>query len=359
MLGSTGSIGTQALDVIRRNPNGFELLGISANSNHELVEKQRVEFDLGLHQVAIGAAAAAELARQVDADVVLNGLSGAAGLMATIATLESDKILALANKESLIIGGPIVKRLAKPDQIVPVDSEHSALAQCLRAGASKEVKKLVLTASGGPFRGWSFEQLKSVTPAQALKHPTWDMGRLVTTNSATMVNKGLELIEAHLLFDVPLDSIEVTVHPQSVVHSMVEFNDGSTIAQVSPPDMRLPIALGISWPDRVADVIPAIDWRQSHNWSFEPLDESVFQGVKLARAAASGGGTLPAVFNAANEIAVDAFHDGVIGFTEIWQLISETMAAHQQESQLSLESVLAADAWARGFAAELCKLSGR
>lgn len=358
VLGSTGSIGTQALDVIRRNPERFELVGVSANNNRELIEQQRQEFDLGSHQVAFGAEASAELARASGADVVLNGLSGAAGLLATIATLESGKVLALANKESLIIGGPIVKALAQPNQIVPVDSEHSALAQCLRSGASSEVKKLVLTASGGPFRGWSFEQLQSVTPAQALKHPTWNMGRLVTTNSASMVNKGLELIEAHLLFDVPLDLIEVTVHPQSVVHSMVEFNDGSTIAQVSPPDMRLPIALGISWPDRVDYVIPAVDWGQAHTWTFEPLNESVFQGVKLARIAAGGGGTLPAVFNAANEIAVDAFHDGLIGFTEIWQLISETMSAHQQAPELTLDAVLAADVWARGFAAELCKLSG-
>lgn len=357
MLGSTGSIGTQALDVIRRNPERFELVAISGNSNRELLAKQASEFSLSPSHVGLGAEASAQLASTIEAEVVLNGVTGAAGLLSTLATLDAGKTLALANKESLIIGGPLVKRVAKPGQIVPVDSEHSALAQCLLAGTTAEVNKLILTASGGPFRGWSRPQLAAVTPAQALAHPTWNMGRVVTTNSASMVNKGLELIEAHLLFDVPLDRIEISVHPQSIIHSMVEFVDGSTMAQVSPPDMRLPIALGMSWPERVADVIPAIDWRTSHTWTFEPLDEEVFQGVKLARRAAQVGGTLPAVFNAANEVAVDAFHDGLIGFLDIWSLIESAMDAHGSRTELSLDAVLAADGWAREFAGEQVKLS--
>lgn len=357
MLGSTGSIGTQALDVIHRNPDRFELVAISGNANRELLAQQAAQFGLADSRVAIGADQAADLASTIDADVVLNGVTGAAGLHATLSTLSSGKTLALANKESLIIGGTLVKQLAKPGQIVPVDSEHSALAQCLLAGKDSEVKKLILTASGGPFRGWTREQLTTVTPEQALAHPTWSMGRVVTTNSASMVNKGLELIEAHLLFDVPLDRIEITVHPQSVIHSMVEFVDGSTMAQVSPPDMRLPIALGMSWPDRTPGAIPAVDWGRAHAWSFEPLNEDVFLGVKLARLAAAGGGTLPAVFNAANEIAVDAFHDGVIGFLGIWSLIETTMAAHVQSGELTLASVLAADDWARQHAQSQIKLS--
>ena len=359
MLGSTGSIGTQALDVIRRNPDRFELVGISGNSNRELLNSQMAEFGLTSAQVAIGSAAAADLAGNQTADVVVNGVNGAAGLLATISTLQSGKVLALANKESLIIGGELVTNIARPGQIVPVDSEHSALAQCLLSGGPREVRKLILTASGGPFRGWSREQLSDVTPEQALAHPTWNMGRVVTTNSASMVNKGLELIEAHLLFSVPLDRIEVTVHPQSIIHSMVEFVDGSTIAQVSPPDMRLPIALGMSWPERVPDVISAIDWRQSHSWTFEPLDEEVFLGVKLARVAAAAGGTMTAVFNAANEIAVDAFHEHQIGFLGIWDVIERSMAAHTVNERPVLADVLEADAWARDFATTQLKLSAR
>ena len=359
MLGSTGSIGTQALDVIRRNPTRFELVAVSGNSNRTLLEQQAAEFGLPMTAIGVGAAESAKLAAEIEADVVLNGVTGAAGLLATLASLESGKILALANKESLIIGGPLVKRIARLGQIVPVDSEHSALAQCLLAGQRPEVRKLVLTASGGPFRGWSRQQLADVSPQQALAHPTWNMGRVVTTNSASMVNKGLELIEAHLLFDVPLEQIEIAVHPQSVIHSMVEFVDGSTMAQVSPPDMRLPIALGMSWPNRVPDVIPAVDWKSAHTWTFEPLDEEVFLGVKLAREAALAGGTMPAVFNAANEVAVDAFHDGTLGFLGIWDLIATTMAAHSVASEVALDAVLDADRWARGFATQQVKLSAR
>ncbi len=248
VLGSTGSIGTQALDVIRATPRRFELVGIAAGSNTELVAEQAAQFQV--EHTALGAAEAEQLVRDVEADVVLNAITGSIGLGSTLAALEAGRTLALANKESLIVGGELVRAAAAPDQIVPVDSEHSALAQALRSGTRAEVRRLVVTASGGPFRGRSRADLAEVTPAQALAHPTWDMGRMVTTNSATLINKGLEVIEAHLLFDVPYDDIEVVVHPQSIVHSMVEFVDGSTIAQASPPDMRLPISLGLDWPRR-------------------------------------------------------------------------------------------------------------
>jgi 1-deoxy-D-xylulose-5-phosphate reductoisomerase len=345
ILGSTGSIGTQALEVIAANSDRFEVVGLAAGSNSALLESQAHAF--GVKRAVVGAEAATELVETTNADVVVNGITGSIGLAPTLATLRTGKTLALANKESLIVGGRLVTDAAKPGQIVPVDSEHSALAQCLLAGTTAEVRKLILTASGGPFRGWSREQLESVTPEQALNHPTWVMGKVVTTNSATLVNKGLELIEAHLLFNVPFDRIEVTVHPQSVVHSMVEFVDGSVIAQASPPNMKLPIALGMSWPDRLNNVAPACDWTQSQNWTFEPLNESVFKAVKLARQVGSAGLTYPAVYNAANEEAVEAFHQGRIGFNQIVDLVERVVDAHTADSELSLEGVLAAEVWAR------------
>lgn len=353
VLGSTGSIGTQALEVIAKNPDRFELVGISAFSNRELAQAQASQFQLAATKLVFGAAAAADLVLETDADVVINGITGSAGLAATLATLESGKVLGLANKESLIVGGELVTSIAKPGQLVPVDSEHSALAQCLRSGSESEVSKLVLTASGGPFRGYSREQLKAVTPAQALKHPTWDMGRVVTTNSATLVNKGLEVIEASLLFGIGFDRISVTVHPQSIIHSMVEFVDGSVIAQCSYPDMKLPIALAMAWPDRVPNTTPALDWSKSHSWQFEPLDEDVFTSVRLAREVGSRGLTFPAVYNAANEQAVDAFHDGKIGFLDILAIIEITLERHVAPSVLSLEAVLEAETWARSTADSL------
>jgi 1-deoxy-D-xylulose-5-phosphate reductoisomerase len=345
ILGSTGSIGTQALEVIEANPDRFQVVGLAAGQNAELLAEQAAKF--GVKDAVQGAQAATKMVEDIDADVVINGITGSIGLAPTLATLKSGKTLALANKESLIVGGRLVTQAAKPGQIVPVDSEHSALAQCLLGGTAQEVRKLILTASGGPFRGWSREQLKDVTPAQALAHPTWVMGKVVTTNSATMVNKGLELIEAHLLFDIPFDRIEVTVHPQSVVHSMVEFVDGSVLAQCSPPDMRLPIALGMSWPERVPNVAKACDWTKAATWTFEPLNESVFGAVKLARQVGSAGLTYPAVYNAANEQAVEAFHAGWIGFNQIVDLVQRVVDAHEPESELSLEGVLRAEVWAR------------
>ena len=361
ILGSTGSIGVQALDVIERNPGLFRVVGLAAGGgNIELLTEQSRR--LGVDRVAVGADEAADLAAE-RCDVVLNGMAGAAGLVPTLRALEAGSSLALANKESLIIGGPLVKARAHPGQIRPVDSEHSALAQCLMAGQLPEVSRLILTASGGPFRGWSRDQLARATPTQALAHPTWSMGPLVTINSATLVNKGLEVIEAHLLFDLPFERIDVVVHPQSVVHSMVEFADGSTMVQASPPDMRLPIAWALGWPDRVAGAAPPCDWTRATTWEFEPLDEEAFPAVALARRAGAAGGTAPAVFNAADEEAVGAFLGGRLPFTGIVETVAEVLHRHigsdNEGNAATVESVLEADAWARREAAGLIEGSGR
>ncbi|PPF41225.1 1-deoxy-D-xylulose-5-phosphate reductoisomerase [Rathayibacter sp. AY1A2] len=350
ILGSTGSIGTQALDVIGANRERFEVVGLAAGSNRAVVAEQASAF--GVEHTAFGAEEAEQLIRSVDADVVLNGITGSVGLGPTLAALEEGRTLALANKESLIVGGELVTSLAGPGQIVPVDSEHSAIAQALLAGEHREVRRLVLTASGGPFRGRDRASLRDVTPAQALAHPTWDMGLVVTTNSSTLVNKGLEVIEAHLLFDVPYDRIDVTVHPQSVIHSMVEYIDGSTIAQASPPDMRLPISLGLDWPHRVAGVGVPLDWTRSHSWTFEPLDEEAFPSVRLAKRVGEAGASYPAVFNAANEQAVQAFHAGRIGYLDILETVEAVVDAHSVDGSLTRESLAAAEEWARRTADE-------
>ena len=392
ILGSTGSIGTQALEVASRNPDRFVIVGVSAGgSDIATLAQQAIDFrvevvavrqaskaadlqlalyaeaqrrgyahgDHDLPRILAGPDASTELARW-DCDVVLNGLAGAAGLQPTLAALEAGRTLALANKESLIIGGPLVKGVAAPGQIVPVDSEHSALAQALRSGTAGEVRRLILTASGGPFRGWDAAALADVTVEQALAHPTWAMGPLVTVNSATLMNKGLELIEAHLLFDVPLSAIDVVVHPQSVVHSMVEFVDGSTIAQASPPDMRIPIAWGMSWPERVPDAAPACDWTSATSWDFYPLDEDAFPAIRLARSADTAGGTAPAVFNGADEACVAAFLDGTLPFTGIVATVERVLDEHLhgraggqsgsawvEGNKVGLPDVISADAWAR------------
>ena len=360
ILGSTGSIGTQALDIVRRNPGRFRVVALAAGGGQpDVLARQAAEFGVAAVAVANPAAASEvqdalrhyldrtssvpaparptsralgpDAVSEVAAwpcDVVLNGVTGAAGLQATLAALDAGRVLALANKESLIIGGPLVTSRAKPGQIVPVDSEHSTIAQCLRAGRDSEVRRLVLTASGGPFRGWSRDRLENVTPSQALAHPTWNMGPLVTINSATLVNKGLEVIEAHLLFGFSLDQIDVVVHPQSIVHSMVEFSDGATIIQASPPDMRLPISLGLAWPDRVPDAAPGLDWSTAATWTFEPLDDAAFPAVALAREAATAGGTAPAVYNAANEACVADFQAGRIGFPRIVDTVARIVSEH-------------------------------
>ena len=355
LLGSTGSIGTQALDVIRANPDRFEVVGLAAGSNAQLLAEQAEEFGLPSGVTSLGAADAVKLVEDVDADVVLNGITGAVGLAPTLAALRKGETLALANKESLIIGGELVTSSARDGQIVPVDSEHSAIAQALRAGKPTEVQRLVLTASGGPFRGRSRESLADVTPAEALAHPTWDMGRVVTTNSATLVNKGLEIIEAHLLFGIPYYRIDVVVHPQSYVHSMVEFVDGSTIAQASPPDMRLPISFGLAWPERVHGGGRPIDWSEARMWTFEPLDDEAFPAVRLAKRVGIAGRTYPAVFNAANEVAVDAFHEGRLPFLRIVDTIEAVVEEHEPAIAATLDSVLEADRWARERAAAVLK----
>ncbi|HEY3693808.1 MAG TPA: 1-deoxy-D-xylulose-5-phosphate reductoisomerase [Pseudonocardiaceae bacterium] len=392
LLGSTGSIGVQALDVIQRNPQRFRVVGLAAGGADPqalaaqvlasgapavavargraaqdlqlalFAEAQRCGYNRGgyrMPRILVGPEAAAELVTTEPADVVLNGVTGSRGLAPTLAALRSGAILALANKESLVAGGTLVTRAAAPGQIVPVDSEHSALAQCLRAGSRAEVCRLVLTASGGPFRGRHRDELDGVTAEQALAHPTWRMGPVVTVNSATLVNKGLELIETHLLFGIPYDRIDVVVHPQSVIHSMVTFTDGSTIAQASPPDMRLPIALALGWPDRVADAAPACDFARPTTWTFEPVDTETFPAIELAKEAGIAGGCVPAVFNAANEEAVAAFLERRISFREIVDTVAAVLGEAQgwQTDPTTVEDVLAAEDWARSRAREL--LGGR
>lgn len=348
ILGSTGSIGEQALDVIRKNPSQFQVVGLVAGTRADRLREQADEFNV--EHTALGVDGAIAIIEGVEADVVLNGITGSIGLGPTIAALKAGRTLALANKESLIVGGDLVKDMAAPGQIVPVDSEHSALAQALRSGSSDEVRRLVLTASGGPFRGRSRESLKDVTPAEALNHPTWDMGRVVTTNSATLINKGLEVIEAHLLFGVSYGDIDVVVHPQSIVHSMVEFVDGSTIAQASPPDMRLPIALGLNWPARLGKVGVPLDWTTATSWEFEPLDSEAFPAVDLAKEVGRARKTFSAVYNAANEEAVDAFHDGRIRFLDIVDTVRDVLEAHTAPETLTLEVLAEAERWAREHA---------
>src|ERR1700754_1179831 len=363
ILGSTGSIGTQALDVIAANPDRFEVVGLAAGGgNPGLLARQRTET--GVTNIAVADDAAAvqvgdvtyagpdavtRLVENTEADVVLNALVGALGLKPTLAALGTGARLALANKESLVAGGPLVLKAAKPGQIVPVDSEHSAMAQCLRGGTPDEVAKIVLTASGGPFRGWSSDRLEDVTPEQAGAHPTWSMGPMNTLNSASLVNKGLELIETHLLFGVPYDRIEVVVHPQSIVHSMVTFMDGSTLAQASPPDMKLPIALALGLPSRVSHAALACDFSTASTWEFEPLDVEVFPAVDLAREAGGKGGCLTAVYNAANEEAAEAFLAGRIRFPAIVRTIAEVVRAADQwaAEPATVEDVLDAQHWAR------------
>lgn len=382
LLGSTGSIGTQGLQVISAHPDRFEVVAISGGSNITLLAEQAARHRPAVVAAAAGtveelAAAVAAAAEEAGAggyapellvgtdaatevagrptDVVLNGITGAIGLRPTLAALGSGARLALANKESLIIGGPVVRAAAAPGQIVPVDSEHSAIAQALRAGRPEEVRKLVVTASGGPFRGMDRDRLRTVTPEAALKHPNFAMGRVITTNSATLVNKGLELIEAHLLFDVPMDRIEAVVHPQQIIHSMVEFHDGAVVAQLGLPTMLAPIALGLSWPERLADVETPVDWTKAADWRFEPLDDEAFPAVRLAQQVGEAGGTHPAVYNAANEVGVDAFHEGGCGFLDIVDTIAEVLGRHDDArfDAHTVDGVLTADAWAREEAARV------
>ncbi|MFK0181050.1 1-deoxy-D-xylulose-5-phosphate reductoisomerase [Streptomyces xanthochromogenes] len=381
VLGSTGSIGTQAIDLVLRNPDRFRVTALSAAGGRvELLAEQARRLRVRtvavaredtvpalraalaaqyagepLPEILAGPDAATELAAS-PCHTVLNGITGSIGLAPTLAALTAGRTLALANKESLIVGGPLVKAIAKPGQIIPVDSEHAALFQALAAGKRADVRKLVVTASGGPFRGRTRSELADVTPSDALAHPTWAMGPVITVNSATLVNKGLEVIEAHLLYDIPFERIEVVVHPQSYVHSMVEFTDGSTLAQATPPDMRGPIALGLGWPERVPEAAPAFDWTKASTWEFYPLDNEAFSSVGLARHVGELGGTAPAVFNAANEECVDAFLAGRLPFSGIMETVTEVVTEHGTPAagtSLTVSDVLEAETWARARAREL------
>jgi 1-deoxy-D-xylulose-5-phosphate reductoisomerase len=372
ILGSTGSIGVQALEIIDANPSQFRVVALTAAGNNvDLLVAQAIKFKVSVvgvthnadqvrHslpgvQVIDGPDASTEVAA-ITCDVVLNAITGSIGLAPTLAALRVGNTLALANKESLVAGGDMVMALAKPGQLLPVDSEHSALWQALKSGTKSEVSKLILTASGGPFR--DRDDLSNVTVAEALAHPTWAMGPVVTINSSTLVNKGLEIIEAHYLFDIPYSQIEAVIHPQSVVHSLVEFIDGSTVAQASPPNMKGPIAYALSYPDRLAKASTPIDWSTASTWNFAPIDSAKFPAVDLARRCGVLGGGLPAIFNAANEVAVAAFLDSHIGYSAIIDTV-DTVVQQLSPSAVSvlrdLADVSAIEDDARRVAHEVIK----
>jgi 1-deoxy-D-xylulose-5-phosphate reductoisomerase len=367
VLGSTGSIGTQTLDVIDRNPDVFRVVALGAHRSIDALIEQAARYKPAV--IAVGdPEAAAAVRAQVEArvvvgteglaeaattaDVVLNAVVGFAGLPVTLAALEAGKRLALANKESLIAAGPVVQKARRTPgaELVPVDSEHGAIHQCLRAGEATEVAKLVLTASGGPFRGRTRDELASVTIDDALAHPTWNMGPKITVDSSTLMNKGLEVIEAHELFGIGYDDIDVVVHPQSIVHSMVTFRDGSTIAQLSDPDMRLPIGYAMGMPDRLPTPFGALDWTTPRTLQFESPDRTAFPALDLAYAAGRKGGVAPTWLSAANEEAVDAFLHGRIPWVAICAVIEEVVAAAPNFSPSTVSDVLEADATARDLA---------
>ncbi|MDK7121552.1 1-deoxy-D-xylulose-5-phosphate reductoisomerase [Pauljensenia sp. UMB6358] len=394
LLGSTGSIGTQALDIVRANPLRFDIRGLAAGGgNIERLARQVVEFDVpvvsvdrrvggelrdAIHtidssahpQIIEGPDGATQVASLVPDGVVLNGITGGVGLLPTLAALKSGATLALANKESLVVGGHVVRSACvRPGQIVPVDSEHSAIAQALASGVHEagltspvvtghtEVADLVLTASGGPFRGKKRAELADITPEAALAHPTWNMGPVVTINSSTLVNKGLELIEAHLLFDVAPEHIVTTVHPQSIVHSMVTWIDGATTLQASPPDMRLPIALGLTWPERLHDVEKPLTWADAQSWTFEPVDSDTFPAINLARHAVASSPTHAAVYNAANEVFVDAFLAKKLPWLGIVDSLTKVVESHDGIADPTLDDILGVEEWARAQANALVSRS--
>jgi len=346
ILGSTGSIGVQALEIVDANPELFEVIAITAAGTHpDLIIAQAKKYKVktvgviknaDLIKAALpgvevidGASASTEVAA-FKCDVVLNAITGSIGLGPTLAAIKAGNQLALANKESLVAGGELVMPLAAENQILPVDSEHSAIWQCLQGNKASDIAQLVLTASGGPFR--DREDLSEVTLDEALAHPTWAMGPVVTINSATLMNKGLEIIEAHHLFHLPYSHIEAVIHPQSIVHSMVEYQDGSTIAQASPPNMKGPIALAINYPHRTPHATAPLDWSKASTWSFAPIDSKRFPAVALARHCGSVGGALPAIFNAANEVVVEAFIAGKVKFTEIIPTVEAIVAQYEKGS---------------------------
>ena len=369
ILGSTGSIGVQALEVISQNPDKFRVIGLAAGKNNvEKLIAQARKFDVPVigtsgdatalrealpKQTVIDGPNAAREVAALQADVVLNGITGSIGLAPTLSALEAGNKVALANKESLVAGGDLVVSHGR-DRIIPVDSEHSALFQAMQAGRASDVARVILTASGGPFRERS--DLSGVKVSDALAHPTWSMGPVVTINSATLVNKGLEIIEAHYLFGTPYSKIDAVIHPQSIVHSMVEFVDGSTVAQASPPDMKGPIAYALAYPDRVSAAMPPIDWSKRQSWEFEPIDESRFPSVALARRCGALGGAFTAIYNAANEVAVEAFLREAIPFTAIVDTIDRTvtkLGSGAPEKIRDLADVTAIENDARRVATEL------
>jgi 1-deoxy-D-xylulose-5-phosphate reductoisomerase len=367
VLGSTGSIGVQALEIVAANPNKFRLVGLSGGrKNPQLLMQQAKKFNVPIVgsmaaapetagvQVIDGDNSSVEIAA-LPCDIVLNGITGSIGLGPTLSALGVGNKVALANKESLVAGGELVMKYGA-DQIIPVDSEHSAIYQALLAGKKSDVKKLILTASGGPFRERS--DLSDVTVADALNHPTWSMGEVVTINSATLLNKGLEIIEAHYLFDLPYENIEAVIHPQSVVHSLVEFIDGSTIAQASPPNMKGPIAYALSYPDRISKATTAIDWSKPHTWQFLPIDNEKYPAIELAKRCGQLGSGLPAVYNAANEVAVAAFLAGQIKFTAIIDIVEavvQSFGSNTPTTIRDISDVSGVEQSARSKAGELIK----
>jgi 1-deoxy-D-xylulose-5-phosphate reductoisomerase len=376
ILGSTGSIGTQALDVVRRNPDRFRVVGLGAGTSHELLVGQVREFRPPLVAIAdeqsatqlkakmgalrdvellSGPLAMETLARESEADMVLNAMVGGIGLGPSLATLQSGKMLALANKESLVVGGELIMDLVKgePDRLIPVDSEHSALAQCLRGERREDLKRVIITASGGPFRGWTRDELARASVKEALAHPTWNMGPKITIDSATLMNKGLEVVEAHYLFGLDYNLIDVVVHPESIVHGIAEFADGSIMAQLASHDMRLPIQLALAFPDRLGTGIKGLDLAQLGRLSFEELDREAFPAVELAYRAGRLGATYPAALSAANEVAVEAFLGGTIRLVQIPEVVAAVLDEHSPAAVVSEVALGRADRWARGRASEI------
>jgi 1-deoxy-D-xylulose-5-phosphate reductoisomerase len=376
ILGSTGSIGTQALDVVRRNPDRFKIAALSAaGTNQDLLAGQIREFlppvvaiaeeeaarDLQTKlgaikgvEILVGPESAETVARETECDVVLNALVGSAGLAPTLAALQSGKTLALANKESLVVGGELVMDLIKgePERLLPVDSEHAALAQALRGERREDLKRVIITGSGGPFRGWTRSELTKASVREALTHPVWTMGPKITIDSATLMNKGLEVIEAHYLFDLDYSQIHVVIHPEGMVHAIAEFRDGSMRAEMAVPDMKLPIQLALAWPERLPSGVASLPLTEK-TLTFEPVDREAFPAVDLAYRVGGLGLTFPAVMNAANEVAVMAFLEGKIPLTRVVELVQTVVDEHEPASVVSVVHIERADAWARRRASEI------
>ena len=371
ILGSTGSIGTQALEIVRQHPDIFEVVALSANTNVDLLIEQINEFkpQYGLickdtlfknlkdgvttnTKLSAGFNELVELVSLPNVDTVLNSLVGFAGFLPTLEAIKQGKKIALANKESLVVGGEIIYEALKysSSELVPIDSEHSAMLQCLVGEPKESIEKIVITASGGPFREFSFEQMKNVTKAQALNHPNWEMGAKITIDSSTMMNKGLEIIEAHWLFDLPVEKIEPVIHPQSIIHSIVTFTDGSSKAQLGPPDMKVPIIYALTYPDRLPLETPRMDWSKAHELTFEPVDYERFPCVKLAMDSIESGGVAPAVLNAANEVAVKRFLDEEIGYIDIPKIVDKSLNKISSRESISVELLKEIDKETRAYA---------